>query len=82
MEHPFSSARAVAEPPGHRRADPAERSLLGRIAHVSGGREGQELSRAADEVGLSRMTAGREIRRLQDAIGAATRRVHQDRGPI
>src|SRR5271154_6304225 len=30
----------------------------------------KSLSRAAEEVGLSRMTAGREIRRLQDAIGA------------
>jgi len=30
----------------------------------------KSLSGAAEEVGLSRMTAGREIRRLQDAIGA------------
>jgi DNA-binding transcriptional LysR family regulator len=32
--------------------------------------KGRSLSRAADELGVSRMTAGREIRRLQDAIGA------------
>ncbi len=30
----------------------------------------KSLNRAADELGVSRMTAGREIRRLQDAIGA------------
>jgi DNA-binding transcriptional LysR family regulator len=30
----------------------------------------RSLNRAADELGVSRMTAGREIRRLQDAIGA------------
>ena len=32
--------------------------------------KGKSLNRAADELGVSRMTAGREIRRLQDAIGA------------
>ncbi len=30
----------------------------------------KSLNRAADELGVSRMTVGREIRRLQDAIGA------------
>lgn len=30
----------------------------------------KSLNRAADELGVSRMTAGREIRRLQDAMGA------------
>jgi DNA-binding transcriptional LysR family regulator len=30
----------------------------------------RSLNRAADELGVSRMTAGREIRRLQDTIGA------------
>ena len=30
----------------------------------------RSLNRAADELGVSRMTAGREIRRLQDAMGA------------
>jgi DNA-binding transcriptional LysR family regulator len=30
----------------------------------------RSLNRAADEIGVSRMTAGREIRRLQDTIGA------------
>ena len=30
----------------------------------------KSLNRAAQELGVSRMTAGREIRRLQDAIGA------------
>src|ERR1700686_4231137 len=30
----------------------------------------RSLNRAADELGVSRMTAGREIRRLQDATGA------------
>ena len=32
--------------------------------------KGKSLNRAADELGVSRMTAGREIRRLQDTIGA------------
>lgn len=70
MEDPFSSGS-----PSFRKLAIEERTLLsgrywGELRTFLAVAKAKSLSRAADEVGLSRMTAGREIRRLQDAIGA------------
>ena len=70
MEHPFSSG-----PNSLRRMAMEERTLLsgrfwGELRTFLAVAKAKSLSRASEEVGLSRMTAGREIRRLQDAIGA------------
>ena len=70
MEHPFSSGSQSL-----RRLAMEERTLLsgrfwGELRTFLAVAKAKSLSRAAEEVGLSRMTAGREIRRLQDAIGA------------
>jgi DNA-binding transcriptional LysR family regulator len=70
MEHPFSSGSHSL-----RRLAIEERTLLsgrfwGELRTFLAVAKAKSLSRAAEEVGLSRMTAGREIRRLQDAIGA------------
>jgi DNA-binding transcriptional LysR family regulator len=70
MQHPFSSGSQSL----HRLAV-EERTLLsgrfwGELRTFLAVAKAKSLSRAAEEVGLSRMTAGREIRRLQDAIGA------------
>jgi DNA-binding transcriptional LysR family regulator len=70
MEHPFSSGS-----PSLRKLAIEERTLLsgrfwGELRTFLAVAKAKSLSRAAEEVGLSRMTAGREIRRLQDAIGA------------
>ena len=70
MQHPFSSGSQSL-----RRLAIEERTLLsgrfwGELRTFLAVAKAKSLSRAAEEVGLSRMTAGREIRRLQDAIGA------------
>jgi DNA-binding transcriptional LysR family regulator len=70
MQHPFTSGSQSL-----RRLAMEERSLLsgrfwGELRTFLAVAKAKSLSRAAEEVGLSRMTAGREIRRLQDAIGA------------
>jgi DNA-binding transcriptional LysR family regulator len=70
MEHPFASG-----PPALGRLAIDEPTVLsGRfwaeLRTFLAVAKAKSLSRAADEVGLSRMTAAREIRRLQDAIGA------------
>src|ERR1700735_4016896 len=70
MEHPFSSGAPLLS-----RLAIEEPTLLsgrywGELRTFLAVAKAKSLSRAAEEVGLSRMTAGREIRRLQDAIGA------------
>jgi len=70
MQHSFSSGSQSL-----RRLALEERTLLsgrfwGELRTFLAVAKAKSLSRAAEEVGLSRMTAGREIRRLQDAIGA------------
>src|SRR3984957_7790344 len=70
MEHPFSSGS-----PSLRRLAIEERTLLsgrfwGELRTFLAVAKAKSLSRAAEEVGLSRMTAGREIRRLQDGTAA------------
>jgi DNA-binding transcriptional LysR family regulator len=70
MQHPFSGGSQSL-----RRLAMEERTLLsgrfwGELRTFLAVAKAKSLSRAAEEVGLSRMTAGREIRRLQDAIGA------------
>jgi DNA-binding transcriptional LysR family regulator len=70
MEHPFPSSV-----PSLSRLAIDERTLLsGRfwaeLRTFLAVAKAKSLSRAAEDLGLSRMTAAREIRRLQDAIGA------------
>jgi DNA-binding transcriptional LysR family regulator len=70
MQHPFSSgvpalSRSAIEEPGL-----LSGRFWGELRTFLAVAKAKSLSRAADQVGLSRMTAGREIRRLQDAIGA------------
>jgi DNA-binding transcriptional LysR family regulator len=70
MQHPFPNGSHSL-----RRLALEERTLLsgrfwGELRTFLAVAKAKSLSRAAEEVGLSRMTAGREIRRLQDAIGA------------
>ena len=70
MENPFGTgARAIT------RLAIDDGSLLsgrywGELRTFLAVAKAKSLNRAADELGVSRMTAGREIRRLQDAIGA------------
>src|SRR3984885_8180642 len=70
MQHPFSSGSQSL-----RRLAMEERTLLsgrfwGELRTFLAGATAKSSGPPAEEVGLSRMTAGREIRRLQDAIGA------------
>jgi DNA-binding transcriptional LysR family regulator len=70
MQHPFPNGTHSL-----RRLALEDRTLLsgrfwGELRTFLAVAKAKSLSRAAEEVGLSRMTAGREIRRLQDAIGA------------
>jgi DNA-binding transcriptional LysR family regulator len=70
MEHPFKTgARSISK------LAIEDRSLLsgrywGELRTFLAVGKAKSLNRAADELGVSRVTAGREIRRLQDAIGA------------
>src|SRR5258708_19651577 len=70
MQHPFPNGSHSL-----RRLALEERTLLsgrfwGELRTFLAVAKAKSLSRAAEEVGLSRMTAGREIRPLQDAIRA------------
>ncbi|HLH50252.1 MAG TPA: LysR family transcriptional regulator, partial [Roseiarcus sp.] len=70
MDHPFRSGA-----PSISRLAIEEGSILsgrywGELRTFLAVAKAKSLNRAADELGVSRMTAGREIRRLQDAIGA------------
>jgi DNA-binding transcriptional LysR family regulator len=70
MEHPFRTGA-----PSISKLAIEDESLLsgrywGELHTFLAVAKGKSLNRAADELGVSRMTAGREIRRLQDAIGA------------
>jgi DNA-binding transcriptional LysR family regulator len=70
MEHPFRTGA----PSISRRAIEDGALLSGRywgeLRTFLAVAKAKSLNRAADELGVSRMTAGREIRRLQDAMGA------------
>jgi DNA-binding transcriptional LysR family regulator len=70
MEHPFQTGA-----PSISRLAIEDGALLsgrywGELRTFLAVAKAKSLNRAADELGVSRMTAGREIRRLQDAIGA------------
>jgi DNA-binding transcriptional LysR family regulator len=70
MEHPFRTGA-----PSISRLAIEDGALLsgrywGELRTFLAVAKARSLNRAADELGVSRMTAGREIRRLQDAMGA------------
>jgi DNA-binding transcriptional LysR family regulator len=70
MEHPFRTGA-----PSISRLAMEDASLLsgrywGELRTFLAVAKARSLNRAAERLGVSRMTAGREIRRLQDAIGA------------
>ena len=70
MEHPFRNGA-----PSISRLAIEDGALLsgrywGELRTFLAVAKARSLNRAADELGVSRMTAGREIRRLQDTIGA------------
>jgi DNA-binding transcriptional LysR family regulator len=70
MEHPFRTGAPSISKLAMEDAGLLSGRYWGELRTFLAVAKAKSLNRAADQLGVSRMTAGREIRRLQDAIGA------------
>jgi DNA-binding transcriptional LysR family regulator len=70
MEHPFRAGASSIHKLAVEEASLLSGRYWGELRTFLAVAKAKSLNRAADQLGVSRMTAGREIRRLQDAIGA------------
>jgi DNA-binding transcriptional LysR family regulator len=70
MEHPFRTGAPAISKLAMEDGSLLSGRYWGELRTFLAVAKAKSLNRAADQLGVSRMTAGREIRRLQDAIGA------------